>query len=385
MKTLRVCLSSDLPGLLDRNPDYLYFLYDKLFLYSGQNMIDVNFVITERIPDIDDQVPGMIYILNTDGSVHRKVDYVDTVVAEIEEDSQIELLRKAGTMYYVNSDHRYMDSQRRTLTLPYNDGNYELAVAAKNDAKFNNNTILKFNEKSQRFEMYGEQDEEFIDFSKPFRGKTTNTAQVTVDGPKIMAMVRISNAVGNILKAASDGLLVKSFGFVDRETFDEWTKYVDDFKKHAQDILDKIDAELSGVKELITPEYIHQEIMTELIQKYPDIETALENYQQVADSLGDIENSVMSYASNTIINASNNIDAKLEEYSNWDNLDNSHDTYIQECNYYEKAEEYYYPEIRKSEYLAIIGTAISMYLTEEETNQTLVNIAMAKYLSEEES
>ena len=64
MKTLRVCLSSDLPGLLDRNPDYLYFLYDKLFLYSGQNMIDVNFVIAERIPDIDDQVPGMIYILN---------------------------------------------------------------------------------------------------------------------------------------------------------------------------------------------------------------------------------------------------------------------------------------------------------------------------------
>ena len=385
MKTLRVCLSSDLPGLLDRNPDYLYFLYDKLFLYSGQNMIDVNFVITERIPDIDDQVPELIYILNTDGSVHRKVDYVDTVVAEIEEDSQIELLRKAGTMYYVNSDHRYMDSQRRTLTLPYNDGNYELAVAAKNDAKFNNNTILKFNEKSQRFEMYGEQDEEFIDFSKPFRGKTTNTAQVTVDGPKIMAMVRISNAVGNILKAASDGLLVKSFGFVDRETFDEWTKYVDDFKKHAQDILDKIDSELSGVKDLITPEYIHQEIMTELIKKYPDIETALENYQQVADSLGDIENSVMSYASNTIINASNSIDAKLEEYSNWDNLDNSHDIYIQECNYYEKAEEYYYPEIRKSEYLAIIGTAISMYLKEEETSQTLAYIGMAKYLSDEES
>ena len=71
-------------------------------------MIDVNFVITERIPDIDDQVPELIYILNTDGSVHRKVDYVDTVVAEIEEDSQIELLRKAGTMYYVNSDHTYM-------------------------------------------------------------------------------------------------------------------------------------------------------------------------------------------------------------------------------------------------------------------------------------
>ena len=242
MKTLRVCLSSDLPGLLDRNPDYLYFLYDKLFLYSGQNMLTVNFSIVNEIPNIEDQVPGMIYILNTDGTVHRKVDYVDTIVAEIEDDSQVELLKKAGTMYYVNSDHRYLDSQRRILTLPYNDGNYELAVAAKNDAKFNNNTILKFNENNQRFEMYGEQDEEFIDFSKPFRGRTGSTVKVVVDGPKIMAMVRISNAVGNILKAASDGLLVKSLGFIDRETFEEWSKYVDDFKKHAQDILDKIDA-----------------------------------------------------------------------------------------------------------------------------------------------
>ena len=135
MKTLRVCLSSDLPGLLDTNPDYLYFLYDKLFLYSGQNMLTVNFSIVNEIPNIEDQVPGMIYILNTDGTVHRKVDYVDTIVAEIEDDSQVELLKKAGTMYYVNSDHRYLDSQRRILTLPYNDGNYELAVAAKNDAK----------------------------------------------------------------------------------------------------------------------------------------------------------------------------------------------------------------------------------------------------------
>ena len=49
MKTLRVCLSSDLPGLLDRNPDYLYFLYDKLFLYSGQNILDVNFSIVDNI------------------------------------------------------------------------------------------------------------------------------------------------------------------------------------------------------------------------------------------------------------------------------------------------------------------------------------------------
>lgn len=385
MKTLRVCLSSDLPGLHDRNPDYLYFLYDKLFLYSGQNMVDVNFSIVDNIPE--GQIPGMIYILNTDGTVHRKVDYTDTIVAEIEDDSQIELLKKAGTMYYVDSNHRYMDSQRRTLTLPYNDGYYELTVAAKNDAKFTNNTILKFNENSQKFEMFGERDEDFIDFSKPFRGKTTNTAKINVDGPRITAMVRISNMVGNILKAASDGLVVKSFGFVDSETFDEWTKYVDDFRKHAQDILDKIDSELSGVEELITPEYIHEEIMTELVQKYPDIDTAIENYQQVADSLSIIENELMTYASSSIYQATNELDEKLERYSNWENLDNSYENFNHECNYYEKAEEYLYPELRKSEYLAIIGIALDKYLNDEikpSTNKEIIaTIAMAKYLSDE--
>ena len=124
MKTLRVCLSSELPGLLDRKSNYLYFLYDKLLLYNGQNMIDVNFAITDKVPE--SQIDGMIYILNTDGSVHRKVDYVDTIVAKIENINQIELLKKAGTMYYIDAEHRYIDSQRRILTLPYNDGNYEL-------------------------------------------------------------------------------------------------------------------------------------------------------------------------------------------------------------------------------------------------------------------
>lgn len=381
MKTLRVCLSSELPDLLERNPDFLYFTYDKLFLYSGQNLLDVNFVITHEIPD--SQVIGLIYILDTDGSVHRKFDYVDEKIAEIEDESQIELLKKAGTMYYIDANHRYMDSQRRTLTLPYNNGNYELTVAAKNDAVFNNNTILKYNEKNNRFEMFGEQDEEFIDYSKPFRGKETNSVKVNVDGPKISAKIKISNSVGNILKLASDGLYVKPLGWVDSDIFEKWSNDVSDFKKYAQNILDRIDAEIADVEQLVTKDAIHKEVMDQLEPKYPTIDTAIENYQQIVDSLDDIEAKVLDYSSTSIHNAYTNIDNKLEENSAWDNLDDSHNTYKHEVDYYNKAEKYYYPELTKTMKLNIIATAIDQYLQEEENKKAIIGIAISKYFEEE--
>ena len=54
-------------------------------------------------------------------------------------------------------------------------------------------------------------------------------------------------------------------------------------------------------------------------------------------------------------------------------------------NYYEKAEDYYYPEMNKTKYLSIIGSALSKYFEEENITKNIVCIAMSKYLSEETS
>lgn len=388
MKTLRVCLSGDLPELLKRDPDYLYFVYDKLYLYAGQNLLDVNVAIVSEIPE--EQIIGLIYILDTDGSVHRKTDYEDVTIAEIEDSSQIELLKKAGTMYYINADHRYMDSQRRTLTLPYNNGNYELSVAAKNDAKFNDNTILKYNTDKNRFELYSEQDEEFIDFSKPFRGKETSTVKMIADGPKLSANIKISSMIGNLLKASSDGLYIKSNGLVDRETFDKWTEDVDEFKKYAHDILDKVDSELAEAQKLVTTEAITKEINDQLIYKYPDIETAISNYDKVVEELDGMQDEIISYSSNAVSTAANKIDSTIEKYSSWDELDSSHYTYANEVNYYEKAEKYYYQELSAKEKLTLITTAIYQYLADidkdgrDKANKKFVDAAMSIYLNSQE-
>lgn len=64
-KTLRVCLSKDLPDILDREPNFLYFLYDKLMLFMGQNIYNDPFCIVPALPD--DPISGMLYIDFGDG------------------------------------------------------------------------------------------------------------------------------------------------------------------------------------------------------------------------------------------------------------------------------------------------------------------------------
>ena len=140
-KILRVCKSSELPILEDRLENYMYFTYDDLMLYSGKNTILENFVIAGSVPE--EPVPGLIYILNTDGSAHRVIDYIDTVIAEIEDSAQIAILEKAGTVFYINSANRYYDPQNRGMVLPFNNGNFELATSIRKDQSFNNDTILK--------------------------------------------------------------------------------------------------------------------------------------------------------------------------------------------------------------------------------------------------
>ena len=341
MKTLRVCLASELPDELDRSPEFLYFAYDKLYLYSGQNYLEDNFAIVDAIPE--DPVYGMLYILNTDGSVHRIIDYTDIKIAEIEDASQISLLQKAGTMFYINARHRYIDSQRRVLTLPFTDGTYELNASTKNETVYDENTILKYNPETDRFEVYGDTAEDFIDYSKPFRGSTTNSAEIKVDGPRIVANVRLSETENNLLKATSDGLYIDANGCVSKTEFDQWVNDVFDMKTTSEELMRRVKEELDGLEEIITPEYINSKIHQELVAKYSTIDTALANYETYVANLSTIENNLITYAAENIIGARDQILQKVTNYQALEDLDNSATTFTHEIDYYEKAEEFYYP------------------------------------------
>lgn len=338
MKTLKVCLARDLPVESDRLSNYLYFTYDDLKLYSGQNYIEDNFAIVDEIPE--DQVYGLIYILNTDGSVHKLVDYADEKIAEIESEDQIEILQKAGTMFYVNSRHRYLDKQRRVLTLPFNDGNYELNASTKKEDVFDENTILKFNTETNRFEVYADTSEDFIDFSKPLRGSTTNTVITEVNGARLFAKVRLSKEVNNMLKSSSDGLYVASSDYVTKEVFDEWSRDVFDIRATCYEILNRIKRELDEVTALVTPEYIEQKIYDVLEDKFGDIRTALDNYDTYVAQLDELENQIVTYVTNELVNTRNELNDRIDQYQAIDDLDDSGQDYVHEINYYEKCKQY---------------------------------------------
>jgi hypothetical protein len=383
MKTLRICLSSELPGLSDRYSNYIYLAYDKLLLYYGQDLVTYNFAIVNAIPD--EQVDGMLYIVNSDGSVHRKVDYSDTTIAEIEDSSQIELLKKAGTLFYVNSDHRYIDSQQRYLTLPWNDGKYELNVSARNDEVYDNNTILKFNEATERFELYSGSGDDFIDYSKEFSGTSTSSIDLQVNGSKIRADAKVSNKEGNLLKIASDGLYTNPNNVVSKDEFNKWASDVVDFKRYAQDILDRVDSELVELQNIISPEAINDNILNQLSDKYTDIEAGLAAYDTILNSLTDIEDEVMDYASSSITSARDTIDNTIKENSGWDTLDDSTSSYTNEVNYYNKAEEYYYPDMNRSKRTAVIISAINQYLKDvgiSDGAKSIIAVAINKYIND---
>lgn len=354
MKTLRVCLSSELPDILHRSSDFIYFAYDKLALYCGQDEVSENFAIATELPE--EQVEDMMYILNTDGSVHRKVDYEDTVIATIEDPDQIDILRKAGTLFYVDNNRRYFDSQDRTLTLPFTDGAYELAVAMKEQQKFTNDTIIKYNEDTERFEMYGPDIGDFEDYSKPFRGGETKSVKVKVDGPRITADVKVSSAAGNIIRASSDGLFAKTQNKVDVTTFNKWKSDMDDFKAYAKDVLDKINAEVAELQDLVTPEKISADIQEIVQSRFSTIQTALDNYQAIYNAMGNIETEVMNYCLTAYANEVNKLDAELETNSNWNDLDSSSYTYTEEADYYQKERDAI-PEMSQKDIELILAAA----------------------------
>ena len=362
MKTLKVCLSSDLPVELDRLPNYLYFTYDDLKLYSGQNYLEDNFAIVDEIPE--DQVYGLIYILNTDGSVHRLIDYTDVTIAEIESPEQIEILQKAGTMFYVNSRHRYLDKQRRSLTLPFNDGVYELNASTKKEDVFDENTILKFNPETNRFEVYGDTTEDFIDFSKPLRGATTQTVEMEVSGPRLSGNVRLSKEINNALKVTSDGLYIPTGEYVTKTDFDQWSSDIFDIKTTSEEVLARVQQELDDISELISPEYIESKVYSILEEKFGDIKTAVDNYAEYVEQLNDLEDQVVTYATDNIINTKSELNEKIANYQAIDDLDDSSETYQHEVNYYEKAKEYYNSELSPETIQALLSGLIAVLMNE---------------------
>ena len=149
---LRVCTSENLPILADRQSNYLYFVYDKMQLYFGRDIYRDSFCIVETVPL--EPVEGMLYItLNGDLKVFLG-DTLDTL-GTIENVTQIDLLKKAGTTYFMNAESRYLDLQTRTIQLPFQNGNYQLSVSMTQDLMIDEDTVITYDPATRQFVING--------------------------------------------------------------------------------------------------------------------------------------------------------------------------------------------------------------------------------------
>lgn len=337
LKTLRICLSRDIPPDAERLPNYIYFGYDNLILYSGSELVEDDFCIVDSMPESPKE--NFIYILKSDGSIHEFIDYSDIQIAEVEDASQVELLEKVGSTYFVNSDSKYIDKQRRTLVLPYNNGVFELATNAQNEQVYNNDTILKYNEDAEEFQIYGDLDE-FIDYSQVISGAETDTVNTVVSGSRLIANAKISNIYDNALKVADDGLYISAAGKVDNDVFIKFRDQVVDFEQYCHSILDNLEIELAYISSLISEESVDESIHKQLADHYPILDEALAAYQEASEKLETLESELLEYISSTLVQGINTIDSGLQRSSSWNNVSSNIPYYTNEVNYYDKSTEY---------------------------------------------
>lgn len=298
IKTLRVCLSNELPLEADRDPKYIYFLYDKLSIFIGKVLYTDPYAIVEDIPEFP--VYNMLYFCTKDGKVKSYIEYNVVELAKIESEDQIKLLKLPGTISLVDHNKRYFDANRRLITLPYRDGKWDLTVSPNKGLKIDKDTVIGFNEESGIFEIIGKRQDFDLVFTKGYRGKDTKSVKTDVTDHSVSGNLKVSPSYHNSLRMLNDGLYANHLNEDDISSeLKDFAKYYEAYKENVEkcidefkDILDKVDKSV----DIVGFEAIEAKIKEELQKINPEIQSILSNYNSIANRFEGVEDRVKKYA-----------------------------------------------------------------------------------------
>lgn len=310
-KTLRVCLSSELPDILERDQNFIYFLYDKLMLFVGQSIYNDPFCIVSEMPE--NPVTGMLYLVISDGIAKSYIDYTVTDIATIESEDQIEILKQSGTTFFVNADKRYLDLQRRTITLPYLNGNYLLTVDLANDLILDENTVLAFNTETNEFEISGDTIDANKEFKKTYDGSESDTTFTNVDDYIISTDIKISPAYDNILKIMGSGLYASVSDRVPSKAFNTWKANFDQYKADMESYLADLDSKIDSVAGVVSESSLNSKIKSALKSVYSEIDSALSTLTTMSTQFSGIESRVKAYADDKFTVAEDDLNEAIRE------------------------------------------------------------------------
>lgn len=287
LKTLKVILSKDFPLLADRVSSIIYFMYDKLELWIGQNKYTDPYVVVETFPT--NATHGYLYLCLDDGTVKALIDYSPKVLAEIENEEQLELLKQTGSNFFIHSEKRYLDLQRRIVTLPYQNGTYELTVSLANDLIIDKDTVIAYNMETNQFDIFAHTYDAGLAHGEGYRGLETNTAKTVVSDNRISTEIKISRGYGNMLKFVSDGLYAYAEDRVTKKEFDSWKRNYESYKMSMEYYLKDLESQFENSQTVVSPNAISQRISDALHEVYPEIDTILASYDEIAAKFEGIE------------------------------------------------------------------------------------------------
>ncbi len=284
MKVLKVINSQDFPPVLDRDPNVIYFLYNKLEIYFGQNCYTDPYLICDHDPE--EPIEGMLYFILETGKVKLFYNYALSIIAEVESEEMLDLLKKQGGSYFfVNADKRYLDLQKRIITLPYRNGQWNLTVDMANNIQLTEDSAIGFNPETNCFDISATKYDYDLVFTRKYRGEETPTTKTTVDEHSIRTDVKISSEYGNIIKVFNDGIGAIISGKVPYEEYSQWKTDFYDYKASMEGYMATLEERIEHVEESISEDIITQKIHEALLEVYPLIDESLIKYETLINDI----------------------------------------------------------------------------------------------------
>lgn len=312
-KILRVCTSEFLPSLTDRTSDYVYFVYDKMEIYLGKNNYTDPYCIVESVPD--NAVEGMLYI-TLDGYLKTRLDSNIIEIGQIESEDQIEILKQAGTTYFMKAEYRYLDLQTRTIILPFQNGSYQLSVSAAADLMIDENTVIYYNPQSGCFEITGDTVDISNNTFNGLKGSETSTVRTTVSTGSIVSNLKVSSAEGNILKIFGNGLYANVGEVVNSEDLDNLVLLYSNYKVSVEAYMNELRQEMEDKGFNLTEEGLAAKILAAMEEYKPTIEDMFAKYENIYEQLGLIRDASVNYADSLFLEAKNEIINYLNNITN---------------------------------------------------------------------
>lgn len=284
MKVLKVINSQDFPPVLDRDPNVIYFLYNKLEIYFGQNCYTDPYLVCDHDPE--EPVEGMLYFILETGKVKLFYNYALSIIAEVESEEMLDLLKtQGGSYFFVNADKRYLDLQKRIITLPYRNGQWDLTVDMANNIQLTEDSAIGFNPETNCFDISATKYDYDLVFTRDYRGEETSTAKTTVDDHSIKTDIKISSEYGNIIKVYNDGIGAIISGKVPYEEYYQWRTEFYDYKANMEGFIGDLEERVKHVEESISEDIITRKIHEALLEVYPLIDESLVKYDAIVNEI----------------------------------------------------------------------------------------------------